>query len=151
MPDIDLYFLRDIREMLIRASRARRQDRSVLVAAFAATWSRGATRALGKALAPALGEVERVARLRGDVRSSGTGSRSVLCGGDRRAEGGVGCAGRRCPASRGMAIPTCTSSPKYPRGTANLDDVAAIDLRPRNFGGDGGDVYSSSGTRKSRV
>ncbi|PZR68135.1 MAG: error-prone DNA polymerase [Solirubrobacterales bacterium] len=63
LPDIDLDFPRDIREMLIpRVHERYGRDRSALVAAFPTYRSRGAIRELGKALGLPPGEIERVAR-----------------------------------------------------------------------------------------
>ena len=63
LPDIDLDFPRDIREVLIPRVHARYgRDRSALVAAFPTFRSRGAIREIGKALGLPPGEIERVAR-----------------------------------------------------------------------------------------
>src|SRR5207253_6358813 len=63
LPDIDLDFPRDVREVLIpRVHDRYGRDRSALVAAFPTYRSRGAIREIGKALGLSLGEVERVAR-----------------------------------------------------------------------------------------
>ena len=63
LPDIDLDFPRDIREVLIpRVHERYGHDRSALVAAFPTYRSRGAIRELGKALGLPPGEIERVAR-----------------------------------------------------------------------------------------
>jgi len=63
LPDIDLDFPRDIREMLIpRIHEVYGQERSALVAAFPTYRARGAIREIGKALGLAPGEIERVAR-----------------------------------------------------------------------------------------
>ena len=63
LPDIDLDFPRDIREMLIpRVHERYGHDRSALVAAFPTYRARGAIRELGKALGLPPGEIERVAR-----------------------------------------------------------------------------------------
>ncbi len=72
LPDIDLDFPRDIREMLIpRVHERYGRDRAALVAAFPTFRARGAIRELGKALGLAPGEIERVARMadnhRGEV------------------------------------------------------------------------------------
>jgi error-prone DNA polymerase len=80
MPDIDLDFPRDIREVLIpRVHERYGHDRSALVAAFPTYRVRSAVRDFGKALGLAPGEVERVARssdpfethgMEGDVASA---------------------------------------------------------------------------------
>src|SRR3954452_9549500 len=63
LPDIDLDFPRDIREVLIpRVHERYGRDRSALVAAFPTYRARGAIRELGKALGLPPGELERVAR-----------------------------------------------------------------------------------------
>ena len=72
LPDIDLDFPRDIREVLIpRVHERYGRDRAALVAAFPTFRARGAIRELGKVLGLPPGEIERVARMadshRGDV------------------------------------------------------------------------------------
>ncbi|MEA2220864.1 MAG: error-prone polymerase [Solirubrobacteraceae bacterium] len=63
LPDIDLDFPRDIREVLIpRIHEVYGRERSALVAAFPTYRARGAIREIGKALGLAPGEIERVAR-----------------------------------------------------------------------------------------
>ena len=63
LPDIDLDFPRDIREVLIpRIHERYGRERSALVAAFPTFRSRGAIRELGKVLGLPAGELERVAR-----------------------------------------------------------------------------------------
>ncbi len=63
LPDIDLDFPRDIREVLIpRIHERYGHERSALVAAFPTYRARGAIRELGKALGLPPGEIERVAR-----------------------------------------------------------------------------------------
>ncbi|GAC1525584.1 MAG: error-prone DNA polymerase [Thermoleophilaceae bacterium] len=63
LPDIDLDFPRDIREVLIpRVHERYGHDRSALVAAFATYQVRSAIRDFGKVLGLASGEVERAAR-----------------------------------------------------------------------------------------
>src|SRR4051812_4722290 len=64
LPDIDLDFPRDIREVLIpRVHERYGRERSALVAAFPTYKSRGAIREIGKALGLPPGEIERVARV----------------------------------------------------------------------------------------
>jgi error-prone DNA polymerase len=72
LPDIDLDFPRDVRELLIpRVHERYGRDRAALVAAFPTFRARGGVRELGKALGLPAGEIERVARMaeghRGDV------------------------------------------------------------------------------------
>jgi error-prone DNA polymerase len=63
LPDIDLDFPRDIREVLIpRIHEIYGRERSALVAAFPTYRARGAIRELGKALGLPPSEIERVAR-----------------------------------------------------------------------------------------
>jgi error-prone DNA polymerase len=63
LPDIDLDFPRDVREVLIpRVHERYGRDRSALVAAFPTYRARGAIRELGKILGLPPGEIERVAR-----------------------------------------------------------------------------------------
>ena len=63
LPDIDLDFPRDIREVLIpRVHERYGRERSALVAAFPTYRARGAIRELGKALGLPPGEIERLAR-----------------------------------------------------------------------------------------
>ncbi|MGZ6643921.1 MAG: helix-hairpin-helix domain-containing protein, partial [Solirubrobacteraceae bacterium] len=72
LPDIDLDFPRDVREVLIPRVHDRfGSDRAALVAAFPTFRARGAIRELGKALGLPPGEIERVAR--GSEGWSGTG------------------------------------------------------------------------------
>ena len=64
LPDIDLDFPRDIREVLIpRVHERYGREHSALVAAFPTYRSRGAVREIGKALGLPPGEIERVARV----------------------------------------------------------------------------------------
>jgi error-prone DNA polymerase len=73
LPDIDLDFPRDIREVLIpRVHERYGAERSALVAAFPTYRARGAIREIGKALGLPPGEIERVAR-----GSEGWSSRDV--------------------------------------------------------------------------
>ncbi len=81
LPDIDLDFPRDIRELLIpRVHERYGRDRAALVAAFPTFRGRGAIRELGKVLGLPPGEIERVARMadshRGDVE------RDILAAGE---------------------------------------------------------------------
>jgi error-prone DNA polymerase len=63
LPDIDLDFPRDVREVLIRRVHERYgRDRTALVATFPSFRSRAAIRELGKVLGLPAGEIERVAR-----------------------------------------------------------------------------------------
>ena len=63
LPDIDLDFPRDIRELLIpRVHERYGHDRAAMVAAFPTFRARGAIRELGKVLGLPAGEIERLAR-----------------------------------------------------------------------------------------
>jgi error-prone DNA polymerase len=63
LPDIDLDFPRDVREVLIRRVHERYgHDRAALVATFPSFRARGAIRELGKALGLPAADIERVAR-----------------------------------------------------------------------------------------
>ena len=105
LPDIDLDFPRDIREVLIpRVHERYGHDRSALVAAFPTYRARGAIRELGKALGLPPGEIERVAR-----GSEGWDAREVAK--DIESAFGVrppttaGGAGETKPATPGAAAP----------------------------------------------
>ena len=75
MPDIDLDFPRDIREVLIpRVHERYGADRSALVAAFPTYRPRGVVRDLGKALGLPLAEIEQVAKTVGFHESQGASS-----------------------------------------------------------------------------
>jgi error-prone DNA polymerase len=78
MPDIDLDFPRDIREVLIpRVHEVYGADRSALVAAFPTYRPRGVVRDLGKVLGLPPEEIEKVARTVGFHESSGEIARDV--------------------------------------------------------------------------
>ncbi|HEV7461366.1 MAG TPA: DNA polymerase III subunit alpha, partial [Solirubrobacteraceae bacterium] len=82
LPDIDLDFPRDVREVLLpRVHERYGHERSALVAAFPTYRARGAIRDLGKALGLPPGEIERVAR-----GSEGFSARNV----DRDVESALG-------------------------------------------------------------
>jgi error-prone DNA polymerase len=79
MPDIDLDFPRDIREVLIpRVHERYGAERSALVAAFPTYRPRGAVRDLGKVLALPPAEIERVAKTVGFHERSGEIERDVV-------------------------------------------------------------------------
>ncbi len=78
MPDIDLDFPRDIREVLIpRIHQVYGADRSALVAAFPTYRPRGIVRDLGKVLGLAPEEIEKVAKTVGFHESKGELGRDV--------------------------------------------------------------------------
>ncbi|HWT94186.1 MAG TPA: DNA polymerase III subunit alpha, partial [Solirubrobacteraceae bacterium] len=89
LPDIDLDFPRDVREVLLpRIHERYGRERSALVAAFPTYKARGAIRELGKALGLPPGEIERVAR--GSEAWSGEVAKDidVALGASRREAGG---------------------------------------------------------------
>jgi error-prone DNA polymerase len=91
LPDIDLDFPRDIREVLIpRVHERYGHEQSALVAAFPTYRARGAIRELGKALGLPQGEIERVAR-----GSEGFSARDVGKDIESVFEGGPGRRGRQ--------------------------------------------------------
>jgi error-prone DNA polymerase len=100
LPDIDLDFPRDIREVLIPSVHERYgHDRSALVAAFPTYRARGAIRELGKALGLPPGEIERVAR-----GSEGWDAREVASDIENAFDPGVGPApSARSPGRRGSS------------------------------------------------
>ena len=136
MPDIDLDFPRDIREVLIpEVHRRYGADRSALVAAFPTYRPRGAVRDLGKALGLPPGEIERVARMVGFHGEAGEVEGHVAGRGRRRA--------RRLPALAGAGValrrgdgPAPPSLPA-PGRDGDLDPAADRRL-PGGAGGDGG-------------
>jgi len=86
LPDIDLDFPRDIREVLIpRVHERYGHDRSALVAAFATYRGRSAVRDLGKALGLPPVEVERLARAIDPWSGEGIERDIAACVGERRA------------------------------------------------------------------
>jgi error-prone DNA polymerase len=89
LPDIDLDFPRDIREVLIpRVHEVYGADRSALVAAFPTYRPRGVVRDLGKALGLPPGEIEKVAKTVGFHESGGEIERDVVAAiGAERAAG----------------------------------------------------------------
>ncbi len=79
LPDIDLDFPRDIREVLIpRVHDVYGGDRSALVAAFPTYRPRGVVRDLGKALGLPPAEIERVAKTTGFHESAGEMEQDVI-------------------------------------------------------------------------
>jgi error-prone DNA polymerase len=89
MPDIDLDFPRDIREVLIpRVHNRYGADRSALVAAFPTYRPRGAVRDLGKALGLPPAEIDRVAKTVGFHETAAEIERDLLAalGAERAAE-----------------------------------------------------------------
>jgi error-prone DNA polymerase len=96
LPDIDLDFPRDIREILIpRVHERYGHEHAALVAAFPTFRARGAIRELGKVLGLPAGEIERMARMadgRGDVErdvAAGLGRASLEGSADGSPTGGA--------------------------------------------------------------
>ncbi|HEY5260680.1 MAG TPA: error-prone DNA polymerase, partial [Solirubrobacteraceae bacterium] len=88
LPDIDLDFPREIREVLIPRVHARYgRERAALVAAFPTFRARGAIRELGKVLGLPPGEIERMARTADNYR--GNVELDILPGGDNARPGGA--------------------------------------------------------------
>jgi error-prone DNA polymerase len=106
LPDIDLDFPREIREVLIpRVHERYGRDRAALVAAFPTFRARGAIRELGKVLGLPPGEIERVARTAdrydGPAHPSEHDVATAL-GGDARGHGGRADSGGGPPGSAGQ-------------------------------------------------
>jgi error-prone DNA polymerase len=122
MPDIDLDFPRDIREVLIpRVHERYGADRSALVAAFPTYRPRGAVRDLGKALALPPAEIERVAKTVGFHERSGEIERDV-----------VAAIGRERAASRGwqVLIGLTTEAMGLPRHASQHPGGMVISTQP---------------------
>jgi error-prone DNA polymerase len=111
LPDIDLDFPRDIREILIpRVHERYGRDRAALVAAFPTFRARGAIRELGKVLGLPAGEIERMARMsdgRGDVE------RDVAAGSGRASSRDVSSDGRNCGARSDGVDGASVRSPRW--------------------------------------
>ncbi|HEV2818867.1 MAG TPA: DNA polymerase III subunit alpha, partial [Solirubrobacteraceae bacterium] len=91
LPDIDLDFPRDVREVLIpRVHERYGRDRSALVAAFPTYRARGAIRELGKALGLPAAELERVARASEGFSAQGVGADIDRALGPQRRTGAPG-------------------------------------------------------------
>ena len=135
LPDIDLDFPRDIRDVLIpRVHDRYGRDRCALVAAFSTFQVRSAVRDFAKALGLPPGEIERLARAvdpwkeRNDIEERGAGSGSA-----RRPLPALGRAGQAGPRRLGPAPPSEPAS----RRDGHLDPAADRPL-PRPAGLDGG-------------
>jgi error-prone DNA polymerase len=89
LPDIDLDFPRDVREVLLpRVHERYGRERSALVAAFPTYRARGAIRDLGKALGLPPGEIERVARASNGLTAKEVRTDVKVALGERRAQTG---------------------------------------------------------------
>ena len=136
LPDIDLDFPRDVREVLLpRIHERYGRERSALVAAFPTYKPRGAIRELGKALGLPPGEIERVARGVGGVgrrRRRATSTSRSATGKRVDPPAAVGLA-RRAVAdeAHGPAAP-----PQPALGRDDRRDAAARRLLPGRAGGD---------------
>ena len=136
MPDIDLDFPRDIREVLIpRVHERYGAEHSALVAAFPTYRPRGAVRDLGKALGLPPAEIERVAKMVGFHERSGEIERDVVAaiGAERAATPRWRALLALCPRGDGPAPPRLPA----PRRDGDLDRAAGRRL-PGRAGGDGG-------------
>ncbi len=129
MPDIDLDFPRDIREVLIpRVHQRYGADRSALVAAFPTYRPRGVVRDLGKVLGLPPGEIERVAGMVGFHERSGEIEKDVVAaiGRERAASPRWRALLRLCPEA--MGLPRHAS--QHPGGmvisTRPLTDVCPV-------------------------
>ncbi len=92
LPDIDLDFPRDIREVLIpRVHERYGRERAALVAAFPTFRPRGAIRELGKVLGLPPGEIERLARTADNYGTHSPAEHDIRAalGGAREGSGGV--------------------------------------------------------------
>jgi error-prone DNA polymerase len=86
LPDIDLDFPREVREVLIpRVHERYGNDRAALVAAFPTFRARGAIRELGKVLGLPAGDIERIARGADSYRSDSEHDVAVAVAGARPA------------------------------------------------------------------
>ncbi len=122
LPDIDLDFPRDIREVLIpRVHERYGRDRAALVAAFPTFRARGAIRELGKVLGLPAGEIERMARTadhRGDVE------RDVAAGLGRASSDGASSKGRHSNDARSNGADAASVRSTRWRWLARLVDEA---------------------------
>ena len=128
MPDIDLDFPRDIREVLIpRVHERYGAERSALVAAFPTYRPRGAVRDLGKALGLPPGEIERVARIARLPRPGREIERDVVAaiGAERARLAALALAARLC--GEAMGLPRHAS--QHPGGMV-ISTRPLIDLCP---------------------
>ncbi len=136
MPDIDLDFPRDIREVLIpRVHELYGADRSALVAAFPTYRPRGAVRDLGKALGLPPEEIEKVAEMVGFHERSGEIEQDVVAaiGPERAATPRWQALLRLC--AEAMGLPRHASQHS---GGMVISTRAADRRLPDRAGGDGG-------------
>jgi error-prone DNA polymerase len=129
MPDIDLDFPRDIREVLIpRVHERYGADRSALVAAFPTYRPRGAVRDLGKALGLPLEEIEKVAGVVGFHERSGEIEKDVVAaiGPERAASKRWQMLLRLCPEAMGLPRHPSQHSGGMVISTRPLIDVCPV-------------------------
>ena len=147
LPDIDLDFPRDVREVLIpRVHERYGHERTALVAAFPTFRARGAIRELGKVLGLPAGEIERVAR--GSDSYGGSAEHEIATAGREARRGRAG-AGRSVRwhwlerlVERGLPA-AASSLPALRRHGAG--HAAADRLLPGGAGGDGGQADGAVG------
>jgi error-prone DNA polymerase len=129
MPDIDLDFPRDIREVLIpRVHQRYGADHSALVAAFPTYRPRGAVRDLGKALGLPQKEIEKVAGMVGFHERSGEIEKDVVAaiGPDRAADRRWRVLLRLCPEAMGLPRHASQHSGGMVISTRPLIDVCPV-------------------------
>jgi error-prone DNA polymerase len=129
MPDIDLDFPRDIREVLIpRVHDRYGADRSALVAAFPTYRPRGAVRDLGKVLGLPKKEIEKVAGMVGFHERSGEIEKDVVAaiGRERAADGRWRALLRLCPMAMGLPRHASQHSGGMVISTRPLIDVCPV-------------------------
>ncbi len=129
MPDIDLDFPRDIREVLIpRVHERYGADHSALVAAFPTYRPRGAVRDLGKALGLPQKEIEKVAGMVGFHERSGEIEKDVVAaiGPERAADRRWQVLLRLCPEAMGLPRHASQHSGGMVISTRPLIDVCPV-------------------------
>ena len=129
MPDIDLDFPRDIREVLIpRVHERYGADHSALVAAFPTYRPRGAVRDLGKALGLPPEEIEKVAGMVGFHERSGEIGKDVVAaiGAERAASPRWRALLRLCPEAMGLPRHASQHSGGMVISTRPLIDVCPV-------------------------
>ena len=129
MPDIDLDFPRDIREVLIpRVHQRYGADHSALVAAFPTYRPRGAVRDLGKALGLPQKEIEKVAGMVGFHERSGEIGKDVVAaiGPERAADRRWRVLLRLCPEAMGLPRHASQHSGGMVISTRPLIDVCPV-------------------------
>ena len=129
MPDIDLDFPRDIREVLIpRVHERYGAEHSALVAAFPTYRPRGAVRDLGKALGLPQKEIEKVAGMVGFHERSGEIEKDVVAaiGPERAADGRWQVLLQLCPEAMGLPRHASQHSGGMVISTRPLIDVCPV-------------------------